>query len=62
MKRAQLLKHLREKECELLREGAKHSWWWHPGSGRRTAVPRHREIDNQPAAKICKDPGIADWA
>jgi mRNA interferase HicA len=53
-----LLKHLRANGCELLREGAKHSWWWHPISRRRTAVPRHREVDNQLADKICKDLGI----
>jgi mRNA interferase HicA len=53
MKRAQLLRHLRANGCELLPEGAKHSWCWHPISRRRTAVPRHREVDNQLADKIC---------
>ena len=54
MKRRQLIKHLENHECELLREGSKHSRWWNPKLGTRTVVPRHTEIDNVLAKKICK--------
>ncbi len=58
MKRKALLKHLRKHGCELLREGSKHSWWWNPALNRRSAVPRHAEIVDQLAGKICKDLGV----
>ncbi len=58
MKRKALLRHLRDHGCELLREGAKHSWWHNPDLNRRSAVPRHTEIVDQLARKICKDLGV----
>ncbi len=58
MKREKFLKHLRKCGCELLREGGCHSWWHHPQSNKRSAVPRHNEIDDHLAQKICKDLGI----
>jgi mRNA interferase HicA len=58
MKRRELLAHLRSHGCELLREGARHSWWWNPESKKRSSVPRHREIKNLLAGKICKDLGV----
>ncbi len=57
MKRRQLLRHLRSHGCELLREDSKHSWWHNPEQNRRSAVPRHTEISNILANKICKDLG-----
>ena len=38
--------------------GSKHSWWGNADTGNRTAIPRHTEIDNNLAKKICKDLGI----
>ncbi len=58
MKREELLRHLRTHGCELLREGARHSWWWNPEQNKRSAVPRHNEVDDNLARKICKDLGI----
>ncbi|RME93713.1 MAG: type II toxin-antitoxin system HicA family toxin [Verrucomicrobia bacterium] len=58
MKRKDLLRHLRRNGCELLREGRRHSWWHHPAQKRRSAVPRHTEIDDYLARKICKDLGV----
>jgi len=58
MKRRDLLKHLRQHGCELLREGGKHSWWRHVETNRRSAVPRHREVNEILARKICKDLGV----
>lgn len=58
MKRRDLLKHLKKQGCELLREGGRHSWWWNPSANLRSAVPRHTEINDLLARKICKDLGI----
>ncbi len=58
MKRRQLVKHLGSHQCELFREGARHSWWHNPSLNRRSAVPRHNEISNILAKKICPDLGI----
>ena len=58
MKRTKFLKYLSENGCQLLREGAKHSWWVNNLNNKRSAVPRHTEISDQLAVKICKDLGV----
>ncbi|MBI5612336.1 MAG: type II toxin-antitoxin system HicA family toxin [Gammaproteobacteria bacterium] len=58
MKRNELLRHLRDHGCELLREGGRHSWWHNPMQNRRSAVPRHSEVKDILALKICKDLGV----
>ena len=58
MKRRDLLKHLSALGCQLLREGARHSWWRHTISGGRSAIPRHAEINDHLARKICRDPAL----
>jgi len=58
MKRYKLPKHLRTPGCELLREGAKHSWWYNPALNKISAIPRHSEIKDILAKNICKDPGV----
>lgn len=58
MKRRMLLKHLRSQGCLLLREGGKHSWWHNPAQNRRSAIPRHTEVNDHLAKKICKDLGV----
>ncbi|HUT52766.1 MAG TPA: type II toxin-antitoxin system HicA family toxin [bacterium] len=58
MKRKELLSHLTTNGCELLREGSRHSWWWNPELNQRSAVPRHVEINDSLARKICKDLGV----
>lgn len=60
MKRSHLVRHLRRHGCELLREGARHSWWWNPALNKRSAVPRHVEIKDVLARKICKDLAVAE--
>ena len=50
MKRRDLLQH----GCHLLREGGEHSIWENPSNKRRTAVPRHGEIPDFTALRICK--------
>lgn len=54
MKRHELLRHLRFHGCILKREGARHSLYQNPANGVVETVPRHVEIDNRLAAKICK--------
>jgi mRNA interferase HicA len=58
MKRGDLLRHLRAQGYELLREGGRHSWWHNPQLNKRSSIPRHNEIDNDLARKICKDLGV----
>ena len=58
MKRRDLLAHLTSHGCSLLREGARHSWWQNQSLNTRSAVPRHSEVSNHLARKICKDLGI----
>jgi mRNA interferase HicA len=54
MKLRELLAHLRENGCRLLREGGEHSIWENPANARRASVPRHREIPTFTAGRICK--------
>ena len=60
MKRRDLIRHLIDNGCELVREGGNHSWWGNPENGRRSAVPRHNEISDHLARKICRDLGITE--
>ena len=54
MKRSALLKHLRRHGCYLKREGRSHSLWANPLTGAMEAVPRHVEIPDKLAGKICR--------
>jgi len=58
MKRAELLRHLGAHGCQLLREGGRRSIYWNPVNRKTSAVPRHREIVEPVAGRICKDLGI----
>ncbi len=58
MKRHELIDHLRGQGCQLEREGSRHSIYGNPASGAKAPVPRHSEIDNRLALKICKPLGI----
>jgi len=55
MKRHALLKHLRQHGCELFREGANHAIYWNPTNQKTSAIPRHMEVSDKLARKICKD-------
>lgn len=55
MKRKDLIKHLRRNGCFLKREGSSHSLWYNPNNGKVEAIPRHKEIANKLAIKICKE-------
>ncbi len=58
MKLVKLIKYLNSNGCVLLREGARHSWWINQNKNMRSSVPRHKEISDILAQKICKDLGI----
>ena len=58
MKRIKFLKHLRRNNCTLIREGGRHSWYKNNSNGKRSAVPRHQDINDLLTKKICKDLGI----
>jgi mRNA interferase HicA len=60
VKRRELLRHLAAQGCVLVREGSNHSWWGNPANGRRSAVPRHTEINRFLARKICRDLGVTE--
>lgn len=56
MKRTQLVRHLQKHGAFLIREGKKHSIYQR--EERKTQVPRHNEIVDELARKICRDLGI----
>jgi mRNA interferase HicA len=60
VKRSSLLRHLRQHGCILKREGGSHSLWTNRSTGAVEAVPRHIEIPNVLANKICRNLGIPE--
>ena len=59
MKRHELIDHLRRQGCELAREGTRHTIFGNPMNRAKAPVPRHSEIDNRLANRICRELGIA---
>lgn len=55
MKRVKLLKHLESNGCYLFREGKNHSVYLNTATGKISTVPRHTDIKQFTAEKICKD-------
>ncbi|MGH7804148.1 MAG: type II toxin-antitoxin system HicA family toxin [Candidatus Binatia bacterium] len=55
MKRRELVRHLETHGCELLREGGRHSVYVNRPAAKTSAVPRHAEINEFLAKKICRD-------
>jgi mRNA interferase HicA len=47
------------KWLELLREGGRHSIYCNPQTKAASGLPRHSEINDYLACKICRDLGIA---
>ena len=60
MKRADLVRHLLQQGCRLLRDGGAHSVFVNPVSNRTSTVPRHREINDYLCRKICRDLEVSD--
>jgi predicted RNA binding protein YcfA (HicA-like mRNA interferase family) len=55
VKRVDLIRHLEVHGCRLLREGGNHSVYVNPPLGKVSTVPRHREVKEYLARKICRD-------
>jgi mRNA interferase HicA len=60
MKRRDLIRQLEAKGCVLLRDRGKHTVYVNPANNRVSAVPRHREINDFLARKICRDLGVPE--
>ena len=60
MKRSDLFRHLEAHGCCLLREGGRHSVYVNRRVNKAASVPRHREINEFLARKICRDLEVAD--
>jgi predicted RNA binding protein YcfA (HicA-like mRNA interferase family) len=58
VKRLELIRHLERHGCEFFREGGRHTIYVHRATGKISAIPRHREINEYLARKICKDLGV----
>jgi mRNA interferase HicA len=55
MKRRDLLRHLEQHGCEFLREGGAHTVYVNRAVRKATTIPRHKEVDEHLAQRICKD-------
>jgi len=60
MKLRELISHLEAHGCYLLRNRGKHSIYVNPANSQVSAVPRHREIHEFLARKICRDLAIPE--
>ena len=54
MKRRDLIRHLLAQGCVFVREGGSHTILMNPVTGRRTPVPRHREVPEPLVRVICR--------
>jgi len=54
MKRTKLLKHLKNHGCKFYREGGRHTIFVNPENNNKSPIPRHTEISDYLAVKICK--------
>ncbi len=59
MKRQDLIRYLLQHGCTLLREGGSHSVFINRARAKVSTVPRHREINEFLARRVCKDLEIA---
>jgi predicted RNA binding protein YcfA (HicA-like mRNA interferase family) len=55
MKRKDLIRLIEQHGCEFLREGSKHTVYVNRKAQTSSAIPRHREINDFLARKICRD-------
>jgi mRNA interferase HicA len=60
VKQKELLRHLRRFGCFLKRQGKEHELWCNPLTGHIEAVPRHQEIPNHLARKICRELSVPE--
>jgi len=55
MKRRDLIRHLERHGCEFLREGGNHTVYVNRRARKSSTMPRHREVFDFLARKICRD-------
>ena len=55
MKRVDLVRHVEAHGCVLLREVGNHSVFVNRPARRTSVIPRHREVNDYLARKICRD-------
>jgi len=60
VKRRALIRHIESHGGELLREGSRHSVYVNRKARKSTAIPRHTEINEFLARKICQDLSIEE--
>ncbi len=60
MKRRDLIRHLKTHGCELLREGSNHTVYVNRAAQKSSSIPRHRELNEFLAQKICRDLQVPD--
>jgi len=58
MKRKDLIRHLEKCDCIFIREGGSHTIYKNSSNSKMTSIPRHKEIKEFLARKICDDLGI----
>lgn len=58
MKRRDLIKHLTDNGCVLVREGGKYSIYQNPVNQKEAPITRHLEMEDFAARKICKQLGL----
>ncbi|MBP8985104.1 MAG: type II toxin-antitoxin system HicA family toxin [Syntrophobacterales bacterium] len=58
MKRRDLILYIEKNDCEFLREGSDHTVYVNRKEKKVSTIPRHREIDEYLARRICKDLAI----
>jgi len=58
VKRHELIAHLKDHGCRVDREGGRHTIFANPANEAKAPVPRHAEIDNRLARKICQQLAI----
>ena len=44
--------------CSFVREGGRHTVYFNPDNRQTSTIPRHNEIDDFLARKICRDLGV----
>jgi mRNA interferase HicA len=60
MKRVDLIRHLEAHGCYLLRDRGRHSVYVNRANNQVSAIPRHREINDFLAKRICRDLKVAE--
>jgi mRNA interferase HicA len=55
VKRTDLIRHLEAQGCEFLREGGNHTVYVNRRVRKSSSIPRHRDINDLLARKICRD-------